>query len=102
MVTQIRFACPQCEQTDLQSLSAQDTKLDCSHCRSEWAIPTGAIKDAPLNIPGVELEGSYGAADFVNWYDSHPDFPLTWPLDAKEVAVIGNGNVAMFGFSLFE
>ncbi len=56
---------------------------------------TGAIKDAPLNIPGVELEGSYGAADFVNWYDSHPDFPLTWPLDAKEVAVIGNGNVAL-------
>ena len=56
---------------------------------------TGAIKDAPLNIPGVELEGSYGAADFVNWYDSHPDFPFTWPLDAKEVAVIGNGNVAL-------
>jgi len=56
---------------------------------------TGAIKDAPLNIPGVELDGSYGAADFVNWYDSHPDFPLTWPLNAKEIAVIGNGNVAL-------
>lgn len=56
---------------------------------------TGAIKDADLNIPGIELDGSYGAADFVNWYDAHPDFPLTWPLDAKQVAVIGNGNVAL-------
>jgi ferredoxin--NADP+ reductase len=56
---------------------------------------TGAIKDAELNIPGVELDGSYGAADFVNWYDAHPDFPRTWPLHAKEVAVLGNGNVAL-------
>ena len=56
---------------------------------------TGAIKDASLNIPGVELDGSYGAADFVNWYDAHPDVPRTWPLLAKEVAVIGNGNVAL-------
>lgn len=56
---------------------------------------TGAIKDADLNIPGIDLDGSYGAADFVNWYDAHPDFPLTWPLNAKEIAVIGNGNVAL-------
>jgi len=56
---------------------------------------TGAIKDAELNIPGVELDGSFGAADFVNWYDAHPDFPRTWPLHAKEVAVLGNGNVAL-------
>lgn len=56
---------------------------------------TGAIKDADLDIPGIELDGSYGAADFVNWYDAHPDFPLTWPLAAKQVAVIGNGNVAL-------
>ena len=56
---------------------------------------TGAIKDASLDIPGVELDGSYGAADFVNWYDAHPDVARTWPLEAKEVAVIGNGNVAL-------
>ena len=56
---------------------------------------TGAIKDADLNIPGIDLEGSFGAADFVNWYDAHPDFPREWPLNAKEVAVIGNGNVAL-------
>jgi ferredoxin--NADP+ reductase len=56
---------------------------------------TGAIRDADLNIPGIDLDGSYGAADFVRWYDGHPDVPREWPLDAKEVAVIGNGNVAL-------
>ncbi|WP_288467243.1 FAD-dependent oxidoreductase [uncultured Curtobacterium sp.] len=56
---------------------------------------TGAIKDADLDIPGVELEGSYGAADFVSWFDGHPDVPRTWPLTAESVAVIGNGNVAL-------
>jgi len=56
---------------------------------------TGAIRDAPLVIPGIELEGSFGAADFVSWYDGHPDVPRTWPLDAREVAVLGNGNVAL-------
>jgi len=56
---------------------------------------TGSISDAPLDIPGIDLEGSYGAADFVSWYDGHPDVPRTWPLEAKEIAVIGNGNVAL-------
>ncbi len=56
---------------------------------------TGAIKDADLNIPGVELDGSFGGADFVSWYDGHPDVAREWPLTAKEVAVIGNGNVAL-------
>ncbi|MFC8302958.1 FAD-dependent oxidoreductase [Specibacter sp. NPDC057265] len=56
---------------------------------------TGAIKDADLNIPGIELDGSYGGADFVSWYDGHPDVPREWPLNAKEIAVIGNGNVAL-------
>lgn len=56
---------------------------------------TGAIQDADLNIPGVELDGSYGAADFVSWFDGHPDVPRTWPLRAEQIAVIGNGNVAL-------
>lgn len=58
-------------------------------------LATGAIRDAALDIPGIDLPGSYGAADFVAWYDGHPDVPTTWPLDAAEVAVIGNGNVAL-------
>lgn len=56
---------------------------------------TGAVRDAPLNIPGIELGGSYGAADFVSWFDGHPDVPRTWPLEAQSVGVIGNGNVAL-------
>ena len=56
---------------------------------------TGAIRDADLQIPGIDLPGSHGAADFVSWYDGHPDFPREWPLDSSSVAVIGNGNVAL-------
>jgi len=56
---------------------------------------TGAIRDAALHIPGIDLPSSYGAADFVSWYDGHPDFPREWPLTAESVAVIGNGNVAL-------
>ncbi len=56
---------------------------------------TGAVRDAGLDIPGIDAEGSYGAADFVSWFDGHPDVPRTWPLDAQSVAVIGNGNVAL-------
>ncbi|MHA7279319.1 FAD-dependent oxidoreductase [Arthrobacter sp. MDT2-2] len=56
---------------------------------------TGAIRDADLDIPGIGLEGSFGGADFVSWYDGHPDVSRDWPLEAKEIAVIGNGNVAL-------
>jgi len=56
---------------------------------------TGAIRDAALNIPGIDLTGSYGAAEFVSWYDGHPDVARGWPLTAKSVAVVGNGNVAL-------
>ena len=56
---------------------------------------TGAVRDASLDIPGIHIPGSYGAADFVSWYDGHPDVPREWPLDAESVAVIGNGNVAL-------
>ncbi len=56
---------------------------------------TGSIRDAALTIPGIDLPESYGAADFVSWYDGHPDFPREWPLEAESVAVVGNGNVAL-------
>lgn len=58
-------------------------------------VATGSDRDAALNIPGIELPGSFGAADFVSWYDGHPDVPRSWPLEAREVAVIGAGNVAL-------
>jgi ferredoxin--NADP+ reductase len=56
---------------------------------------TGAVRDAALSIPGIDAEGSYGAADFVSWFDGHPDVPRTWPLEARQVGVVGNGNVAL-------
>ena len=56
---------------------------------------TGAVRDAPLDIPGIDLPRSYGAADFVSWYDGHPDYPREWPLESSSVAVIGVGNVAL-------
>ncbi|SFO17431.1 ferredoxin--NADP+ reductase [Amycolatopsis rubida] len=56
---------------------------------------TGAMADRALDLPGIDLEGSHGAADFVSWYDGHPDVPRTWPLTASSVAVLGVGNVAL-------
>lgn len=58
-------------------------------------LSTGAQRDAAVDLPGLDLPGSYGAADFVSWYDGHPDVPRHWPLDAKRIAVLGNGNVAL-------
>jgi ferredoxin/flavodoxin---NADP+ reductase len=73
-----------------------DLKLDDLRTFYDAVIfSTGSIRDAELDIPGIDLPESYGAADFVSWYDGHPDVPRTWPLEAREVAVLGAGNVAL-------
>lgn len=64
-------------------------------CYDAVVLATGSPHDAPLGIPGENLEGSYGSADFVAWYDGHPDGPRSWPMTAKEVAIVGAGNVAL-------
>lgn len=56
-------------------------------------VATGAMADRDLGIPGEEH--TLGAADFVSWYDAHPDVAQEWPLDATSVAVLGVGNVAL-------
>jgi ferredoxin--NADP+ reductase len=56
---------------------------------------TGAEKDRDLDIPGIDLPGSFGGADYVSWFDGHPDVPRTWPLEAESIAVIGAGNVGL-------
>lgn len=71
------------------------TLADLKHHYNAVIFTTGAIEDAGLDIPGIELEGSYGASEFVSWYDGHPDFPTDWPLEHRAAAVIGNGNVAL-------
>jgi len=59
-------------------------------------LATGAPNDRVLDIPGSNLKGVIGSAAFVGWYNGHPDFKdLDPPLDARSVAVIGNGNVAL-------
>ena len=73
-----------------------DITLDELHSFYDAVVfSTGAMADRALDIPGSELDGSYGAADFVSWYDGHPDVPRTWPLEAEKVAVLGVGNVAL-------
>ena len=56
---------------------------------------TGATGDRDLDIPGIDLEGSRGAAEFVGFYDGNPNFQREWDLTAPHVAVIGVGNVAL-------
>ncbi|HZL81577.1 MAG TPA: FAD-dependent oxidoreductase [Demequina sp.] len=58
-------------------------------------LATGSDRDAPINLPGTDLPEVHGASEFVFWYDGHPEAPRTWPLEAKEVAVLGVGNVAL-------
>lgn len=59
-------------------------------------LATGAPHDRRLGIPGEDLPGVIGSAEFVGWYNGHPDFAdLDPPLDGTHAAVIGNGNVAL-------
>ena len=74
----------------------RDLTLDDLHQFYDAVVfATGAVADRDLDVPGIGLDGSYGAADFVSWYDGHPDVPRTWPLEAEKVAVLGVGNVAL-------
>ena len=59
-------------------------------------IATGSANGKKLGIPGEELPGSISAAEFVPWYNGHPDFADFNPeLDCDTAVVIGAGNVAM-------
>ncbi len=59
-------------------------------------IATGSSVGRKLGIPGEDLRGSLSAADFVPWYNGHPDYVnCDVPLNGKNAIVIGAGNVAM-------
>ena len=59
-------------------------------------IATGSATGKKLGIPGEDLPGSISAAEFVPWYNGHPDFANYAPnLDCDTAVVIGAGNVAM-------
>ena len=59
-------------------------------------IATGSAIGKKLGIPGEDLPGSISCAEFVPWYNAHPDFHETDVLlDCQTALVIGAGNVAM-------
>lgn len=59
-------------------------------------LAVGASSDRSLGIPGEDLDASLSATEFVAWYNGHPDYvDLAPPLDARSVAVVGVGNVAV-------
>ncbi len=59
-------------------------------------IATGSTIGKKLGIPGEDLPGSISCAEFVPWYNAHPDFhDIEVPLDCETALVIGAGNVAM-------
>ncbi|HEY6047891.1 MAG TPA: FAD-dependent oxidoreductase [Sphingomicrobium sp.] len=59
-------------------------------------LATGAPHDRKLGIPGEDLPGVVGSAEFVGWYNGHPEFTdLDPPLGGTHAAVVGNGNVAL-------
>jgi NADPH-dependent glutamate synthase beta subunit-like oxidoreductase len=59
-------------------------------------LAIGAPHDRKLGIPGEDLPGVIGSAEFVGWYNGHPDFAdLDPPLGGTHAAVVGAGNVAL-------
>jgi ferredoxin--NADP+ reductase len=59
-------------------------------------LATGAPHDRKLGIPGEDLPGVVGSAEFVGWYNGHPEFADLDPfLNGTHAAVVGNGNVAL-------
>lgn len=59
-------------------------------------LATGSSIGKRLGISGEDLPGSLSAAEFVPWYNAHPDYKdLIVPLNGKRAVVIGAGNVAM-------
>jgi ferredoxin--NADP+ reductase len=59
-------------------------------------LATGASNDARLGINGEDLANAVGSAEVVGWYNGHPQYAGRRPhLGAKNVAIIGMGNVAL-------
>ncbi len=59
-------------------------------------LATGAPHDRKLGVPGEDLPGVIGSAQFVGWYNGHPEFADLDPyLGGSHAVVVGNGNVAL-------
>ncbi|CDO30877.1 4Fe-4S binding protein [Mycolicibacterium porcinum] len=56
----------------------------------------GASKSRDLAVPGEDLAGSVAAAEFVAWYNGHPDnADAAFDLSGDRAVIVGNGNVAL-------
>lgn len=56
----------------------------------------GARSHNSLGIPGEDLDGVWGAREFVQFYNAHPDQArLQFDLSHPRAVIIGNGNVAL-------
>lgn len=65
-------------------------------CCDAVVLACGVPDDAPLDIPGAKCIGVYGAAEFVGWYNAHPDYASLDPdLSHTSAVIVGNGNVAI-------
>jgi ferredoxin--NADP+ reductase len=59
-------------------------------------LATGSAIGRKLGIPGEDLPNSLSAAQFVPWYNAHPDYrEVGVDLSSDTAVVIGAGNVAM-------
>ena len=59
-------------------------------------LATGCSSGRKLDIPGESLPNCISAAEFVPWYNGHPDFTnVNVNLDSDTAVVIGAGNVAI-------
>lgn len=59
-------------------------------------LATGSAAGRKLGIAGTDLENVLSSADFVPWYNAHPDFTnVEVDLNTDTAVVIGAGNVAM-------
>jgi ferredoxin--NADP+ reductase len=65
-------------------------------CYHAVVIASGASISRQLDVPGERLSGSHQAADFVAWYNGHPEFRHhAFDVSGERAVIIGHGNVAL-------
>ncbi len=70
------------------------TDLLAHHHAVIYAVGTPQSRE--LGIAGEELPGNHAAADFVRWYNGHPDnADDAFDLSTERAVIVGNGNVAL-------
>lgn len=78
------------------SIGEDVTMADLRELYDAVVLATGAPNDKSLGLPGEDLANVFGSAEFVGWYNGHPQFADLAPdLSGKHAIVIGMGNVAL-------